>query len=135
MEYSREQLIERLQTNLDAWHTENAVVLMPIEPKPDKPCLRDIVAELRRTESSECRVMTLEEVLELKEDTPIYIEQSDGLHGWDVFRGIDHLGDIITGPQWATSEYWEQHDYNDKWRVWTSRPTDAQREATPWQTR
>ena len=25
-------------------------------------------------------------------------------------------------------------DYNESWRCWTSRPTDEQREATPWKT-
>ena len=78
------------------------------------------------------RVMALDEVLALKEGTPIYIEQSDGLHSWDVFSGIDHLGDIITGPPWATSEYWEQSDYNDTWRCWTSEPTIERMEEEKW---
>lgn len=31
--------------------------------------------------------------------------------------------------------YPSREDYGKRWRMWTSRPTDEQREATPWETR
>lgn len=83
--------------------------------------------------AQEPRVMTLEEVTSLEANTPVYIEQCDGLHGWDVYAGLeDGTGDIITGAPWATSEYWPRTEYGDTWRCWTSCLTDAKRKAIPW---
>ena len=84
--------------------------------------------------AQEPRVMTVEEVLALPEDTPIYIENCDGPNGWDVYAGItkDADNDVVTGAIWATCEYWSQDEYGETWRCWTSRPTDEQMEAIPW---
>ena len=84
--------------------------------------------------AQEPRVMTLEEVLALPYDTPIYIENCDGLYGWDIFSGTtkDDDNDVVTGASWATAEYWSQDEYGDTWRCWTARPDQAKREATPW---
>ena len=80
------------------------------------------------------RVMTLEEVLALKENTPVYIEVWDGLHGWDVFCGTEFdTGDVMTGAPWAVTEYWPQADYLDTWRCWTAEPTESQMEETKWE--
>lgn len=84
--------------------------------------------------AQEARVMTLEEVKTLEENTPLYIEQCDGLHGWDVYSGVESgTNDIMTGAPWAVAEYWVWSEYGDTWRCWTSRPTDEQMEATPWE--
>lgn len=78
--------------------------------------------------------MTLEEVLALPYDTPMYIENCDGLNGWDIFAGVtkDTDNDVVTGAGWATCEYWSQDEYGDTWRCWTSCPDQATREATAW---
>ena len=80
------------------------------------------------------RVMTLGEVLALKEGTPVYIEDSGGLHSWDVFAGIapDSSYDVMTGAPWATAEYWPQSEYNDTWRCWTGEPTIERMEGEKW---
>lgn len=84
--------------------------------------------------AQEPRVLTLEEVIALKENTPVYIEDSNGYHGWDVYVGIDPVdNDITTGTPWSSSEYWPQSSYLDAWRCWTSRPTDKQRKAVKWE--
>ena len=85
--------------------------------------------------AQEPRVMTLEEVLALPYDTPIYIENCNGLYGgWDIFSGttMDDNNDVVTGASWATAEYWSQDEYGDTWRCWTARPDRETREATPW---
>lgn len=99
-------------------------------PTPET-LMKDALALLK---AQEPRVMTLEEVLALPYDTPIYIENCDYLCGWDIFAGItkDDDNDVVTGALWSTTEYWPQDKYGDTWRCWTSRPTDEQREAIPW---
>lgn len=84
--------------------------------------------------AQEPRVMTLEEVIALKENTPVYIEHLNGYHGWDVYVGIDPVdNDITTGAPWSPSEYWPQSSYLDAWRCWTSRPDEKVRAETPWE--
>lgn len=85
--------------------------------------------------AQESRVMTLEELLALKENTPVYVENCDGLHGWDVFAGPDYDDGyeyVMTGAPWAAMDYWPQSEYNDTWRCWTSEPTTEQRKSVKW---
>ena len=83
----------------------------------------------------EPRVLTLEEVLALNPDTPIYFQHKSGESGWDIYRGIedDITCDIVTGSLWAQGDYWYQNEYGKSFVCWTSRPTDAQMEAVKWQ--
>ena len=85
--------------------------------------------------TQEPRVLTLEEVLSLQCDTPIYIENSNGYNGWDVYAGTtkDGESEIVTGAIWSTCEYWSQDEYGNTWRCWSARPTEEQREARPWE--
>ncbi len=95
----------------------------------------DVIALLK---AQEPRVMTLEEVI--NSNDPIYIEQTEHDGKWCVvlkrsvegyykgpfdkvtlFMGVDGYLPFITS------------EYNKTWRCWTSRPTDEQREAIPWQ--
>lgn len=83
--------------------------------------------------AQEPRVMTLEEVVKTERNTPIYIDQRYGMHGWDIYDGVDiQAKDIVTGAPWASNEFWGWDEYGESWRCWTSQPTEEQREATPW---
>lgn len=106
-------------------------------PKPDSDIgcwydithnytLEQIVSALNAQES---RVMTVDEVREWVgkkrvDREPICVEVKDSICAWIV-----------------SDEYWDmQMDinlsgdlYGKTWRCWTSRPTDAQMEAIPWQ--
>lgn len=89
--------------------------------------LGDALALLK---AQEARVMTLGEVREWVgkqrvDREPICVEVKDSICAWIV-----------------SDEYWDmQMDinlssdlYGKTWRCWTSRPTAAEREATPWET-
>lgn len=85
--------------------------------------------------AQEPRVMTLEELLALKKNTPVYVECISGACGWDVFAGIDYSNGydcVITGAPWAVKEYWRQSLYNVSWRCWTSEPSAQRRESVEW---
>ena len=100
-------------------------------------------AALALLKAQEPRVMTLEEVVAhyslppvfpddfgMQEDyyediQPLYFEfPHDKEDPWIVhWRGHAQVARYL--DEW-------RHSYNKTWRCWTSRPTDAQREATPW---
>ena len=79
--------------------------------------------------AQEPRVMTLEEVLGGDE---CWVEYPNGgcgyadcylsytTNGVDIYRTMQHDFNVPLA------------NYGKTWRCWTSRPTDAQREATPW---
>lgn len=96
-----------------------------------EPMMRDALALLKEQEP---RVLSLEEVLALNPDTPIYFQHKSGESGWDIYRGIedDITCDIATGALWAQGDYWYQNEYGKSFVCWTSRPTDEQMEVTPW---
>jgi len=83
--------------------------------------------------AQEPRVMTLEEVKELHPDDDVYIERISSITGvhyiyaMTVWRVVSKS--IKFCPDNATLWFSE---YGETWRCWTSRPTDEQREATPW---
>lgn len=102
--------------------------------------LQDAIALLK---AQEPRLLTLEEVVAhyslppvfpddfgMQEDyyediQPLYFEfPHDKEDPWIVhWRGHAQVARYL--DEW-------RHSYNKKWRCWTSRPTDAQREAEPW---
>jgi len=85
----------------------------------------------------EPRVMTLSGVRNLKESTPVWLEDVDKKDVIGALFMQDYSGtkcvDFVIVRNWkherVTAGYM---DYGIRWRVWTSRPTDEQREATPW---
>lgn len=86
------------------------------------------------------KVMTLEEVKRLAPDNDVWIEYHE-LAGWTIsavtVREIDDNG-MLCRLQCLRFGFDRYGCYGGDWmawRCWTSRPTDAQREATPWQTR
>lgn len=82
------------------------------------------------------KVMTLEEVIEAaKQGEPMYICEAKfpGSARWIIPINADHWGFEERGSHCQLHYY----DYLSKqiggFCCWTSRPTDEQREATPWQ--
>ncbi len=87
--------------------------------------------------AQEPRVMTLEEVIEAaKQGEPMYICEAKfpGSARWIIPINADHWGFEERGSHCQLHYY----DYLSKqiggFCCWTSRPTDAQREAAPWTT-
>lgn len=86
------------------------------------------------------RVMCAAEVADCPEGTVLWVEERQGVT-WNLFpleietssshpdTGTDYLFFIT----YHDIRKYECSEYNQTWRVWTSRPTDAQREATPWE--
>ena len=77
-------------------------------------------------------VMTLEELLNLPKDTPVFIVENNGECGWNVYYGIDEENDVCFCGFKASADYYDTESYGEFWRCWTSRPTDEQREAMSW---
>lgn len=82
--------------------------------------------------------MTLEEVIDSVKG-PVWFEgRSERVYrGWALVYDVQE-GMGITGVRVGITEpghitIWPSTElYGSKWRCWTSRPTDEQREATPW---
>ena len=96
--------------------------------------LEDALALLK---AQEPRVMTLSGVRNLKESTPIWLEDVDKKDVIGALFMRDYSGtkcvDFAIARDWeherVTADYM---DYGIRWRVWTSRPTDEQRQAVKW---
>lgn len=88
---------------------------------------------IETVKTQEPRVMTLEEVKTLPSETDVWLDEfcsiivaatiSCTLYGNAYFYGIEHADYGVD---------YKLIDYGKEWRCWTSRPTDEQREATPW---
>lgn len=87
--------------------------------------------------AQEPRVMTLSGVRNLKQSTPVWLEDVDKKDVIGALFMQDYSGtkcvDFAIVRDWeferVTADYM---DYGIRWRVWTSRPDQATREATPW---
>ena len=91
---------------------------------------RDILALLK---AQEPRVMKLVEVRD--EADHMYLEKhsktGSDLYGCAIRGDWDGYGIELLMSEYDTArERWS--DYGKTWRCWTSRPTDEQREVTPW---
>ena len=89
-------------------------------------------------EAQKPRLMTLEEVLNAENEAePLWCEFIDcALGSWRMgwklkTEGKREVQHILENPI-ERAIVWES-EYEKGWRCWTSRPTDAQREATPWE--
>ena len=85
--------------------------------------------------AQEPRVMTLEEIMMF--DGAFIVEYNperlSRCMNWAMFHFMDEKWVHIWRRRMV--EHYAREQYGFTWRCWTSRPTDAQREATPWQTR
>ena len=99
----------------------------------DDTC-REVIDYLK---AQEPKVMTLSGVRNLKESTPVWLEDVDKKDVIGALFTRDYSGtkcvDFAIVRNWehecVTADYM---DYGIRWRVWTSRPTDEVRRATPW---
>ena len=82
------------------------------------------------------RVMTLEEVRSLQKHDVVWLEDNDKStvipaivnH---VYNTWPDMVSFTAAPMWEVKADMTLA-YGKRWRSWTSRPTDEQREATPW---
>lgn len=86
------------------------------------------------------RLMTLEEIWDRGDDEPLFLEYT--LPTKSVLRpaifqpdnsdegGGDGYMCVVSA--WCASGFYNRKEYGKTWRCWTSRPTDEQREAAPW---
>ena len=98
------------------------------EPDCMEHLKRDIIALLK---AQEPRVMTLEELKSLERDAVVWYEH-DGVNKQRP-RIVDQVYD--SGIIFTDGGHWQFNAdaYGKKFRLWTSRPTDEQREAIPWE--
>ena len=101
-----------------------------LEPFDCQEQLRaDAIAMLK---AQEPRVMTEAELREIQCEIPVWIEVP--FEGYDfghwVLVGYNHYE--YKGAKFSFDEG-ALDGMGVKWRCWTSRPTDEQREATPWE--
>lgn len=92
--------------------------------------LQNAIALLK---AQEPRVMTAEQLEDWLE--PVYLEDifsgarwaliADFSANWFTFK--------VTEPGFLKEEEFHATEYGRRWRCWTSRPTDAQREAVKWE--
>ena len=93
--------------------------------------------------AQEPRVITLEEILYMLKK-PFWKECKSGnkalYTGWALAYDIK-TGVGITGTRLGMAEpsgrvvWYKLDDYGKTWRCWTSEPTEAEREAIPWENR
>lgn len=112
-----------------------------------QPCIGDYIEAINNLPAAapkahEPRVMTLEEIKALPDY--VFLEDRDISHAFSIktisrpalpqlvfvnISGEECVG--FRGPDGDTSLVTSR--YRVEWRCWTSRPTDEQREATPWE--
>lgn len=87
------------------------------------------IGGLALLKAQEPRVMPLEEIPERQETTG-WLEWRDG----DFYAAILYANDLkVDYMKFCTSCAFMKKEYGVTVRCWTSRPTDEQREATPWE--
>lgn len=84
--------------------------------------------------AQEPRLMTLEDAINSE---TVWVECTNGDGGYGTCRLVEIYGMVAAEVFMLKNKYPERKRLNPEkylreWRCWTSRPTDAQREATPW---
>lgn len=82
--------------------------------------------------AQEPRVMTLEEVKALPYDADIWIETEYYVGKITIFAATINTKGLRGVMVYGSHKTYDYEAYNKLWRCWTSRPTDAQREAVKW---
>ena len=128
----REKVIKELEWSLKTACVEETRVIVPQDTVSDA---------LTLLKAQEPRVMTLEEVLDMKFDDVVYLQvnPTNVVLSAIVIDVIPKLPEINIGVvQFRHGAGYnginnaDLNYYGKTWRCWTSRPTDEQREATPW---
>lgn len=115
------------------------IAYAPTHNSITKAMMLDVIRYLLTAQQP--RVMTLDEVMKHYSLPPVFVDdlgmEEDYLQDiqplyfefpsndpWNVhWRGYQHIRQYL--------DHWKP-SYGQKWRCWTARPTDEQREATPW---
>lgn len=130
----RKQYIRVLK--IAANHADDGMITVSVDE------VREIVELLREQEA---RVMTLEEVCNLKYDDVVYyqgintnsVESAIVLHGEkrvpEVNTRVVQFRHAAGTGGWNGINNADLNDYGKKWRCWTSRPTEEQRKAVKWE--
>lgn len=136
---TQEEVIRGLECCLDTLvqneHTlaENGVVMYSWQDRAKRiDIIHEAIAVLK---AQEPRVMTLGEALRADwcfVEIRKYLRSGD-LFYYDTFSGIlvENSGIYVIHKR-GTSAYVDVDRYGIDWRCWTSRPTDEQRRAIPW---
>ena len=99
-------------------------------------CVDQIIKDaLELLKAQEPRVMTLEEAEVNMKDGPFIIFEVRDSTGTEVDFGVlvDDCYEMSEGSVLTVADFWMMKDvYGKRFRLWTSRPTDEQREAIPW---
>ena len=125
---TREDAVKGLRNVID-WHYGK------YEQTHEEDYLNDgdfLTAVANMLKAQEPRVMTLEEVKML--DSDYYYLESMRSPGKELREIVGaYVLTCVTWPSitWARQTMGDS-GYGKTWRCWTSRPTDEQREATPW---
>ena len=94
-------------------------------------CRNDVKASvLLWLKAQEPRVMTLEELVR---DNVVYLEDFDKESTVPGIYCDGHNGERAFATKMNGYLFVKDDDYGVRWRCWTSRPTDAQREAVKWE--
>ena len=123
-----EKIIADLDALIDYWVADDGVhddIFNGVSMLKTLDEARDALELLKEQEP---RVLTLEEVLKAN---PVWFET----HGLLLPAIIDHeeskAGDCVIVFGEFDGSYYPINRYNKKWRCWTARPTDEQREGIP----
>lgn len=109
------------------------------EKIPTEDLIEAFYLAVKALEEQEPRVLTLEEVKGMKRLTVCAVEQRSKVikNTFNAEYGgivtIDNENFLDFGMYGDTNRYRRaETGYGKTWRCWSSRPTDEQREATPW---
>lgn len=88
------------------------------------------------------RVMALDEIWKRGDSEPLYLEYRlphdiklcPAIFQPDNSDDGGGDGDMCVVSAWCASGFYNRKEYGITWRCWTSRPTDEQKGATPWET-
>ena len=117
-----------------------SIMKVPFMNDPDALAyIEEVKTVLKQAKAKEPRLMTLEE-LENALDTVVWVEEPEFENFADHYALImaysHKVGFVRVSFGFAEMpvdcEY-EYEDYGKKWRCWTQRPTDEQREAVKWE--
>ena len=93
--------------------------------------LEDTIALLK---AQEPRVMTIDELRKLQQQDVVWLEDADkeAIIPGIVITALKKEWQFMTFTGYSGLFCVSCVDYGKRWRCWTSRPTDEQREAIPW---
>lgn len=113
-----------------------------LSAKSDEEGDADAIARWNRRAEAEAHLYTLDELIQLKPLTAVYLEECDDpeseCHVTEWIGSLrvkaDNYAHVEPYTQMLFKNYSEAaEEYGSYWRCWSSRPTEAQMRATQWQ--